>query len=163
MNRNLIFGIIVGLIIYLSALAYQVMVLRRFVPSKEDFSRTTNVSGIYSIEKLGRNVLTRINNKFLYCRANYHGEDGGCSVFLRGLPGNTKITAELASINTTDGHVLWAMSISSDGQEIYGESPERALHDWWSASRFEALFYPFNLLEAYCLILMLFLILKSKR
>ena len=162
MNRKSLFIIIIGLIIYLSALAYQIGVLRRFVPSEADFIRTTSVTGIYSYEKLGRSTLTRIDNKLLYCRVDYHGEDGSCYADLKGLPNNSKITASLASINTTDGHVSWTMSISSDGQEIYGESPEQALHDWWFASRFEALGFPLNFLEAYCLILMLILILRVK-
>jgi hypothetical protein len=162
MNKKSLLIVTVGLIIFLPALAYQIGVLRRFVPTLEDFSKTSSVTGIYSYEKLGRSSLTRIDGKLFYCRASYHGEDGSCYAPLEGLPSNIKITAELASINTTDGHVLWAMSVSSGGQEIYRTSPEQALHDWWYASRFEVLGAPLNFLEAYCLILMLTLIMIKK-
>lgn len=161
MTRSLIVKISIGAIIFLLELAYQIVNLRRMVPSVDGFGTTTSVTGTYSYERLGRNTLTRIGGRLLYCGVNYQGGHGSCYVFLKDLPRNSRITATVTSIDTMSGHVLYAMSVNFDGQEVYATSPRQALHDWWFSSRLATLGFPLNLLEAYCLILMLTLIRKK--
>ena len=151
------FKIAIGLVIFLAAAAYQVRQLERLAPSLEDFSQTTNISGIYSYEWYGRSAVTKVDEKLLHCGVNYEGSHGSCSLPLKEVPKNSYITAAAASIKTDSGSVLYAMSIMVDGQEVYRKSPRQALHDWWFDSCLAVTTLPLLLIAIYIFLLIIFI------
>ncbi|GAB2579893.1 hypothetical protein ISP15_00015 [Dyella jejuensis] len=147
--------IIIGVVIFLTAMAYQNEKLKKLVPDLDQFSQKINISGIYSYEQFGRNIITRVGDTLFYCGVDYNGGNASCFSPLKGLPKNSQITVAAASIGTTSGKVLCATSIKFNSQELYIKSPENYLHNWWISSYLEASRIPLILMAIYALILII--------
>lgn len=156
MSGTLLVKIFIGMAIFLIAFVHQNEKLRKLAPTLEDFGRTTVISGIYSYKQYGRNVVTRIDDKVIYCSLNYNGGSGSCFVPLRNVPANSRITIAAASIVTNSGPVLFPSRIEVDGHEIYRISAEKSLSDWWFGSRLKLLTLPLLLLAIYLFIIFVF-------
>jgi hypothetical protein len=156
MTGSSFFKIAIGLIIFLAATAYQFGKLKNLAPSLDDFRKTTDISGIYSYEKFGKNYETKVDGKDIYCGVNYNGGVGSCIVHLKGVPPKSQITVSVASIKTNSGNVLCASSITFDGREIYRKPPEKIYRNWWFASRLNVTIIPMLLVAIYMFIIFVF-------
>ena len=156
MTGSLLIKIAIGMAILLVAFAYQNAKLRKMAPSLEDFTRTTVVSGIYSYQQYGRNIVTRIDGKPMYCSLNYNGGTGSCFVPLKHVAPNTRITITAASIKTASGPMLYPNSIEVGGQEVYRVLPEKSLNDWWFGSRLGLATLPLLLTSLYLFVVFVF-------
>lgn len=161
MNGSLFIKVLTGLVIFMATAAIQIEKIKRMEPSLDDFRRTESISGEYTYKWYGRDVITWVDGKLLHCGVSYGGGNGSCYVALRGVPKNSRVEVSAASINTDAGIVLIAASIKFNGMEIYKESPEKALHDWWHYSLVQVTDLPLVLMAVYIAILLLFF--KARR
>lgn len=156
MTGSLFFKIVIGLFIFLAAITYQFGKLKKLAPSLDDFKKTTEISGIYTYQKFGRNYETQVAGKPIYCGVNYSGGVGSCVAHLRGVPPNSQVTVTAASIKANGGDVLCVSSITFDGREIYRKSPEEIFSDWWVTSRLHVTIIPMLLVAIYLVIVFVF-------
>lgn len=141
--------IALGAAIFLGAWAHQCAKLEKFAPSLEDFSQTTELSGIYSYEWIGKNVLTRINGRLIYCSVDYGGGTGSCFVPMKHVPSNSHVTLDAAMIKTDSGTALYAEKIDVGGNVLWSKSPEESLKEWWFGSRLGVIDIPLIILALY--------------
>lgn len=156
MTGSLLVKTVIALVIFLAAMAYQDGKLKQMAPSLEDFGRTTDITGLYSPDRFGKNYVTRVDGHIIYCGLDYNGGVGSCITRLKNVPLNSRVTVSVASIKTNSGSLLCASSIKLGGQEIYRKSPEKLLSDWWFSSRLQVMNIPLLLVAIYLFIIFVF-------
>lgn len=156
MTSHLFMKISIGIAILLVTLAHQNATLKRMAPSLEDFTQETIISGVYSYEQYGRNIITRIDGKVMYCSVNYNGGTGSCFVPLKNVPSNSRITIAAALIKTNSGTVIYPNSVKVNDREIYKIFPEKSLKEWWFGSRLGLTTFPLILVALYLCIVFVF-------
>jgi hypothetical protein len=153
---SLLIAMVGGLAIFAAAFAHQYEKLKKMVPSLDDFSRTTSISGTYSYEQYGRNIVTRIDGKIIHCSVDYGGGKGSCFVPLKHVTPNSRIAADVASVKTTSGITLYPIRIRVGDQVIYAVTPEKSLREWWFGSRLGLLSLPMIFLAMYLYVVFVF-------
>jgi hypothetical protein len=161
MQNSLPLKIMAGVAILALSEIYQFHSLNQRAPSLSEFSQTKAISGAYSLRYGGKTTWTSVGGREFYCGVGADGPHGSCSGEVN-MPDGSVITVEAATINTDAGNILYASEIKFGSNEIYNQSPERSLHDWWSSSFLETIRQLLWLMGGYYAVLT-FLSVKKKR
>lgn len=109
--------------------------MARYRPAVADFVPKATITGVFKFEDYGKSLKgSWIDGHSVFVAANYAGGTHGFGHGF-GIPNGSKVTADIAEIETANGTVWIATSIRGANRQFVSRTPQEMHDAWLSASR----------------------------